>query len=250
MSALLDTVHHADLFDLCAVLPDKSVDMVFVDLPYGTTACWFDEIIPFEPMWAALKRVIKSGGAIVLTGSQPFTTKLIASNMRMFRYEWIWEKSLATGYLNANRNPMKAHENVLIFYDTLKTYNPQMVMGKPYRATSGAVGGHVRDKTVGGYVTENDGERYPRSVLKFDSAKNPVHPTQKPVDLLRYLIRTYSNPGDVIFDPCVGSGTTAVAAREEQRRYIVGDSALEYVGVTNKRLDAPYTPMFTELLTA
>lgn len=248
MSALIDTVHHADIFELCGALAAGSVDMILCDLPYGTTACWFDEIIPFDPMWTAFKRAIKPGGAIVLTGSQPFTTKLIASNMRMFRYEWIWEKSLATGYLNANRNPMKAHENVLIFYDTLATYNPQMVTGKPYRATSGAVGGHVRDKTVGGYVTENDGERFPRSVLKFDSAKESLHPTQKPVDLFRYLIRTYTRPGELVFDPTCGSGTTAYAARSEGRHYIVGDSSLEYVGITNARLDAPHTPMFPQML--
>ena len=117
-----------------------------------------------------------------------------------------------------------------------------------YRATSGAVGGHVRDKTVGGYITLNDGDRYPRSVLRFDSAKEPEHPTQKPVDLLRYLIRTYSNPGDIICDPVAGSGTTAIAAREENRHYIINDSALEYVEVARRRLAQPYTPSYMHLL--
>jgi site-specific DNA-methyltransferase (adenine-specific) len=177
---ILDVIHHTDLLTLCAALPDQSIDCILSDLPYGTTACHWDSIIPLEPMWEQFKRVIKPRGAIVLTASQPFTSKLVMSNPGMFRCEWIWEKSQGTGYLNANRQPMKNHEACLIFAFGAHDYYPQMRIGQPYRATRGAVGGFVRDKTVGGYLTINDGDRYPLSVVKFDS-ETGLHPTQKPV---------------------------------------------------------------------
>lgn len=256
MSALIDTVHHADLFDLCAVLPDKSVDMILADLPYGTTACSWDTIIPFEPMWKAFKRIIKPRGAIVLPASEPFSFILGASNLRMFRYSWIWRKNRGSNPANANSQPMKEHENILVFGGG--TYNPQMKPrsegGKSRAAYAINPSNTGKRQVMGGFIDKeiqiiDPDNRLPGSVLDFNTEVG-LHPTQKPVALFSYLIRTYTQPGEIVFDPTCGSGTTAVAAREEQRRYIVGDSALEYVDVTNKRLDAPYTPMFTELLTA
>lgn len=242
----VDSVWCMDAIDWCNMLPPQSVDMILCDPPYGTTACTWDAVIPFEPMWRAFKRVIKPKGAIVMTASQPFTTRLALSNWGWFRYEWIWVKSQGTGYLNANRNPMKAHENVLVFYEALGIYSPQMERGNAYRATSGAVGGFVRDKSVGGYLTINDGLRYPKSTLFFNGEMG-LHPTQKPVSLFSYLVKTYTRPGDLVCDPTCGSGTTAVAARNTGRRYVVNDNDPHWYGVTCKRLAMPYTlPLFTD----
>lgn len=242
--SLLNRVHHMDIFDLCEQLPDQRVGMILCDLPYGITACEWDNVIPFEPMWEAFKRVIKPRGAIVLTARQPFTSQLVMSNFGWFRYEQIWFKSLGTGYLNANRQPMNIHENIILFSNGSETYNPQMRKDKPYVATRGNVGGYIKDKTVGGYVTKNFGTRYPHTVIKING-QTGHHPTQKPVALFEYLIRTYTQPGDVVFDPCVGSGTTALAARNTGRNFIVGDSSAEYVQVARDRLAKPYTmPMF------
>lgn len=244
---LVDVIHCADIFDLCAALPDRSVDLIVSDLPYGTTACAWDNMIPFVPMWTAFKRIIKPKGAIVLTGSQPFTTLLNMSNFEWFRYEIIVEKDAATGFLNANRQPLKAHETISVFYQSQPTYNPQMVQGKTYRATSGAAGGHIRDKSIGGYETVNLGWRFPRSVVRFTFPQNPLHPTQKPTALFEYLIRTYTRSGDLVFDPCVGSGTTALAARNTGRHYICGDSSPEYVAIAKQRLAHPFTPSFLDV---
>lgn len=220
---------------LVSQLPDQSVDAYILDLPYGSTACHWDEIIPFAPMWEQVKRTLKPRGVFVTTASQPFTSKLVMSNVKWFRCEWIWRKPQGTGYLNANRQPMKNHENVIVFAEGEHDYNPQMRDGKPYRATSGAVGGFIRDKTVGGYLTISDGERYPLTVLDFNS-ETGLHPTQKPLDLMEYLIRTYTQPGDLVVDFCAGSGTTALAARNTGRDYIIGDSSEHYCNVARERL--------------
>jgi site-specific DNA-methyltransferase (adenine-specific) len=231
----INRVYNVDLFDLCAAIPDASVDMILCDLPYGTTACTWDEVIPFEPMWKAFKRIIKTRGAIVLTASQPFTSVLTVSNIKQFRHEWIWEKTCPTGHLNASIAPMKAHESALVFSDGLTDYTPQFTAGKAYRATRGAAGGYVRDKNTANHLTVNTGVRWPRSVLKIAN-ETGLHPTQKPVELFRYLIRTYSQLGEIIFDPCAGSGTTALAATIEKRRFICGDSDSGYVDIARNRL--------------
>lgn len=240
----IDTVTCADLFDLCATLPDASVDMILCDLPYGTTACAWDTIIPFDPMWAAFKRIVKPRAAIVLTASQPFTSALVMSNPRMFRYEWIWDKSNGGGFLNANRQPLKRHENIIVFYDRLGIYNPQMTKGKPYRCRSAAAGETTQDQSVAGWITINAGNRYPTTILDY-SNDTSLHPTQKPVALFEYLIRTYTQLGDLVFDPCVGSGTTAVAARNTGRHYICGDQSQEYVNVALDRLRLPFEARVT-----
>lgn len=253
MSALIDTVHHADLFDLCAVLPDKSVDMILCDLPYGTTACSWDEIIPFAPMWKAFRRITKPKAAIVLTASQPFTSTLICSNLKMFRYSWVWDKVKGGNIYLAKYQPMKIHEDVLIFSQEPTSYYPEMrkrneIKKSENYGTGEAFGGNgLPESTI--YFYDHT---FPISIVTISNANqsDKEHPTQKPVDLFRYLIRTYTQPGQLVFDPCVGSGTTAIAARTEGRRYIVGDSSAEYIQVTRDRLAAPYTPMFEALLTA
>lgn len=241
----LDRVHCVDIFDLCAAQPSQSVDCILCDLPYGTTTCAWDSVIPFEPMWAAFKRVIKPRGAIVLTASQPFTSALVMSNPKWFRYEWVWNKKLPVNFLNANSQPLKIHESVLVFSEAQSNYYPIMRKGV-YRAKN------FPDKTKGVYgargnILKYNDDYFPVSLLEYHNANQSEkeHPTQKPVDLFRYLIRTYTQPGELILDPCAGSGTTALAAREEQRHFICGDSSPEYVTIAQKRLALPYTlPMF------
>jgi site-specific DNA-methyltransferase (adenine-specific) len=247
-----------DIFDLCDCLEDDSIDMILCDLPYGITACEWDNVIPFEPMWECFKRVIKARGAVVLTASQPFTSQLVVSNLGWFKYEWVWQKTRATGFITAKLQPLRKHENILVFSlgtiancsRRLMKYYPQL-SGQPYkyktsitrvRATVGARKSHVEAGT-----TMTVQGHYPDSILFFPSVQSPDHPTQKPVALFKYLIRTYTQPGAVVFDPCVGSGTTALAARNTGRNFICGDSSAEYVQVARDRLAKPYTmPMFED----
>lgn len=200
---------HGDCLDIMPTLPDHSFDAIIADLPYGTTACKWDSVIPFEPLWAQYKRLIKEHGAIVLFGSQPFTSALVMSNVEWFRYCLVWEKSCPTGFLDANRKPLKAHEDISVFYAGLPTYNPQMTAAKrKVTKRSGNAEHYGAHKRIN---TDNNGLAYPRSVLYYARANDPQHPTQKPVALLEYLIRTYTNVGDTILDNTMGSGTTMVA---------------------------------------
>jgi site-specific DNA-methyltransferase (adenine-specific) len=232
-NGLLNRVTQGDCLEVMRLIPDKSIDMILCDLPYGTTACKWDSVIPFEPLWAEYERVIKDNGAIVLTASQPFTTVLANSNLRLFRYAWVWEKEQGVNFLMAKKQPLKVHEDVLVFYKKQPTYNPQMTKGKPYvsgKGDSGEVTGRVKK-----VQTKNEGTRYPRSVIKFNREVG-LHPTQKPVDLFEYLIRTYTNEGEVVLDNCIGSGTTAVAAINTNRQFIGIEREPEYVELANKRI--------------
>lgn len=257
MSSLIDRIHCADIFDLCAALPRQSVDMILADLPYGTTACTWDMVIPFEPMWAAFKRVIKPRGAIVLTASQPFTSALVMSNVGMFKYSWVWDKVSTGDVMNAKNKPLKQHEDVCVFSlgttantsPNLMSYYPQGVVTNTRRGGKN----HTKLKTAFRGVRPSHAEfyqargtNYPSSIITFSNADHTEahHPTQKPVALFRYLIRTYTLPGELVFDPTCGSGTTAMAAREEGRHFICGDSSAEYVAIARKRLAQPYTPSF------
>lgn len=252
----LDTVYHVDALALLAALPDASVSAVITDLPYGTTACSWDEIIPFEPMWAGVKRVLKPRGVFVTTASQPFTSKLVMSNPKWFRYEWIWDKGKGSNYQLANIMPMKSHENVLVFAASSTTFFPQFWYSTPYKTKEGKRANPIQGlivSTASTYRTSSisdDGKRYPVSVLRHERDNDRLHPTQKPVALYRYLVRTYTQPGDLVLDFCCGSGTTALAAREEGRRFIAGDTSADYVAIANKRLSQPYTPSFMALLDA
>jgi site-specific DNA-methyltransferase (adenine-specific) len=219
-------------------IPDKSIDMILCDLPYGTTACKWDTIIPFEPLWEQYKRIIKDNGAIVLTASQPFTSALVMSNIKMFKYEWIWEKSLCSNFLNLKKQPAKRIENICVFYNKQPTYNPQKETGKPYEIkdtknkiipTQQKFGVSYRTKTI------NNGERYPSVIIKIAN-QNGLHPTQKPVALFEYLVKTYTNEGDLVLDNCAGSGTTGVACKNLNRNFILIEKEPEYIDIINNRL--------------
>lgn len=214
-----------------------SVDLVIADLPYGTTACGWDSIIPFEPLWAELNRIAKPNAAMIFTAAQPFTTALIASNMTAFRYCLVWEKGISTGFLNARKMPLRAHEDLVVFYRKLPTYNPQMTDAPMVKVTlsgeRGEVYGAFQKKTP--YASD---QRFPRSVIRLKSEKQStkVHPTQKPVALLEYLIETFSNPGDVVFDPTMGSGTTGVAAKNLNRAFVGIERDPKYFAAAEARL--------------
>lgn len=229
-----------DTIDEMSKLPDKSIDMILCDLPYGTTQCKWDTVIPFDSLWDQYRRIIKDNGAIVLTASQPFTSNLVMSNPKLFRYSLVWEKSKSTGYLNSKKMPMRSHEDILVFYKSLPTYNPQMVDGKPYDKGKAHRPTEVYREQKGEIHVKNDsGLRYPRSVQYFKTAESEgivYHPTQKPISLMEWLIKTYTNEGDVVLDNCLGSGTTAIACIRTNRKYIGIDIDESYIKITTERI--------------
>jgi site-specific DNA-methyltransferase (adenine-specific) len=224
---------HGECLTEMATLPAGSADLILCDLPYGTTACAWDAVIPFEPLWAQYRRIAKPNAAIVLTASQPFTTQLIASNFADFRYCWVWDKKIAGNPFLAKRQPMKRHEDVCVFSVKAHRYFPQMTTGK--MRTKG--GGHSKLFDVALTSSVND-QYYPTSIVEFSNAQRGVHPTQKPVALMEYLIRTYTNPGDVVLDNCMGSGTTGVAAIQSGRRFIGIERDPGYFAICQKRIAA------------
>jgi len=228
-----------DCLEIMKSIPDKSINMILCDLPYGTTACKWDTIIPFEPLWEQYKRIIKDNGAIVLTSQTPFDKILGCSNLEMLRYEWIWQKEQGTGGGNANKMPLKDHENVLVFYKSLPVYNPQFTEGKPYKITRGKPKlDSVYGKTGFGksFTKINNGERYPKTVIKF-TKEYGLHPTQKPVALFEYLIKTYTNEGDLVLDNCAGSGTTGVACKNLNRNCILIEKDETYFKIAERRIN-------------
>ncbi len=233
-----------DCLELMKDIPDKSIDMILCDLPYGTTACRWDTVIPFEPLWKQYKRIIKDNGVIVLTASQPFTSALVMSNPEMFKHEYIWIKNRGSNFANTVREPMKEHESVLVFANKKWTYNKQM------QERTG--GGIERSKYLVEHNNQNregtrefegrphhsiSGMRVPSSWQKFN-VEVGLHPTQKPVALFEYLIKTYTNEGDLVLDNCAGSGTTGVACKNLNRNYILIEKEPEYIDIINKRLDS------------
>ena len=209
--------------DCLVVMPklDIKVDMILADLPYGTTACKWDTPIPPEPLWENYKRLIKDNGAIVLTASQPFTSVLVMSNPKMFKYEWIWEKSKATGHLDVKRKPLKKHESVLVFYSSLPTYNPQGLIKGIFKTGRDA---NMDGKVYGQYKNHGISEygNYPKSIIRINnpSQSGNEHPTKKPVELFEYLIKTYTNEGETVLDNTAGVMTTAIACINTNRNYI------------------------------
>ena len=218
-------------------IPDKSVDMILADLPYGTTACKWDTIIPFEPLWEQYNRIIKDNGAIVLFGSQPFTSTLVMSNPKMFKYEAIWYKDRPTGLFTAKVQPMKYHENILFFGKNKLNYKPEMWEGAKNHNNLGknkSKSSHYNSKFS---IPKTDGLKYPKSVIYCQREHPPVHPTQKPVALLEYLIKTYTNENDLVLDNCMGSGSTGVACKNTGRKFIGIELDPEYFKIAEKRIN-------------
>ena len=232
----LNKIYNEDCLEGMKRIPDGSVDMILCDLPYGTTACKWDSVIPFEPMWEQLNRIIKPNGAICLFGSEPFSSALRMSNIKNFKYDWIWDKKKAANYVLAKKQPLKTHEMISVFNSRI--YIPQKKKGK-FRKK----GGYVVDREVAiaqnPTVCYND-EYYPKSILvDFTTANNKnsrLHPTQKPVDLLEYLIRTYTNEGETVLDFTMGSGSTGVACINTNRNYIGFELDKHYCDIANERI--------------
>lgn len=232
-------LYQGDCLDLIKDIPDGSVDLVLCDLPYGTTRNKWDCIIPLDRLWEQYKRIIKDNGAIVLFSAEPFTSLLITSNMQWFRYDLIWAKTQGSDFLNANRKPLRSHENICVFYKKQPTYNPQKTEGKPYKAKSGKITSSNFGKFNGNHYTENkDGKRCPLTVLNFSGEHNTgkQHPTQKPIDLLEWIIKTYTNAEETVLDNCMGSGTTGVACVNTNRKFIGMELERGYFEIAEKRI--------------
>lgn len=245
-------LYHGDCLEVMAGLPDGSVDMILCDLPYGTTACKWDTVIPFEPLWAQYRRIAKRNAAIVLTASQPFTSALVMSNPREFKHEWVWDKRMATGALNAKRMPLKAHEVVLVFCQGAPTYHPQKTqrtekelsrLAKSDRFTPMEAGIYGATK-ASNWPTRAAGEwRCPTSMIRIGGMnghhpERTGHPTQKPVALMEYMIRTYTQEGETVLDNCMGSGTSGVACANTGRRFVGIERDDKYFAIASERIAA------------
>lgn len=245
----INKVIQGDCIEVMKKIPDKSIDMILCDLPYGTTQNKWDSLIPLDELWAQYNRIIKDNGAIVLTSQGIFTAKLILSNEKNFKYKWVWEKSKATNFLNAKKQPLRKHEDICVFYKKQPVYNPQMTAGEPYNK------GVRKNQLTGSYgdfspvEVKSEGDRYPTDIIYFKTAESEgevYHSTQKPVELGRYLIRTYTNEGDLILDNTCGSGSFLVAAKMENRNFIgielnqdevlYKEKKIDLIEVCNKRL--------------
>ena len=237
-----------DCLELMQGIPDGSIDMILCDLPYGTTACKWDTVIPFEPLWAQYKRIIKGNGVITLTASQPFTSALVMSNLQMFRYCLVWNKKRGYSPGRAKYRPMPSFEDICLFANGKTTYNPQMRDGEPYTKAAGGGGQHGDNGHHLGYkrgfVSINTGTRYPLSVIDISwSPTTTIHPSQKPVALMEYLIRTYTNEGETVLDNCMGSGSTGVACVNINRNFIGIELDADYFKIAENRIaDAQNKP--------
>lgn len=227
-----------DCLELMKDIPDGSIDMILCDLPYGTTACKWDTVIPFESLWEQYKRIIKDNGAILIFGSEPFTSTLISSNIKMFRYDLIWDKKKGCDFLNANRKPLKSHENICVFYKKSPVYNKQYWFSKPYAKINGnRVHTTCYGKSHNVDTESKDGKRNPLSILSFARDGNRLHPTQKPVALLEYLVKTYTNEGETVLDNCMGSGSTGVACINTNRNFIGMELDENYFNIAKTRIE-------------
>lgn len=238
------TLLQGDCLELMKDIPDKSIDLILCDLPYGTTRNSWDEVIPFDKLWAQYNRIIKDNGAILLFAQGKFYVNLVNSNMKMFRYDLVWDKELVSGFLNAKRMPLRRHEQVAVFYKHLPTYNPQFTQGKPLHSKGTSY--KEKELTNNNYgdfkATDDDRagstEKYPISIMKFQKPHPSVcvHPTEKPVALLEYLVKTYTNEGDVVLDNCMGSGSTGVACKNTNREFIGMELDEDYYKLACERM--------------
>jgi len=249
----LNKIYNEDCLEGMKKIPDKSIDMILCDLPYGTSASSWDKILPMDKLWKEYERIIKPNRAIILFAQQPFTSLLISSNVKLWKYNWIWEKDNGTNFMNSHYQPLKITEDICVFGTGATSfvksgenliYNPQFTQGKPYTIVSGnqksdsAVvrGGKGGREDVGGYKTESDGKRYPKNLIKFNRDKDKLFPTQKPVALCEYLINTYSNENEIVLDNCIGSGTTAIACINANRKYIGFEIVKENYNLAQNRI--------------
>ena len=230
-------LYEGDCLNILPKLADNSVDMLLVDLPYGTTACKWDSVIPLDQLWKQYNRICKKNAAMVFTAAQPFTTILASSNIENFKYEWIWEKPQGTNPMNAKIMPLKSHENILVFYRKKPTYNPQMWYSTPYSGFSSNVSkiGEVYGSQQSKHRDNPEGSRYPKTILKYKQEKG-LHPTQKPVGLMEYLIKTYTNEDEIVLDNTMGSGTTGVACMNTNRKFIGIEKNSDYFELSKKRI--------------
>ena len=229
-----------DCLELYKNIEPKSIDLILTDLPYGTTACKWDTIIPFDKLWEMVNYLLKPNGAFITTASQPFTSALVMSNPKMFKYEWIWEKPQPSNSLLANKQPLKYHENILVFGGN--KYNPEMWEGKPNHGRNDS-GEDMKTEILGTRIkratTNKNGIKYPKSIIKFTAPRTgKIHPTQKPVALFEYLLKTYSNENMTIFDPCMGSGTTGIACKNLKRNFIGIEKDENYFKIAEQRINA------------
>ena len=231
---------NGDCLELMNKIPDKSVDMILCDLPYGTTKNNWDVVIPFDKLWEQYNRIIKNNGCIALFGNQPFTSHLIISNEKYFRYSLVWVKNKFSDFLNAKRKPMKVNEDICIFYKKQPTYNPQYTYGEPYIRwnTQEAVDKQTNYGSHKSNIAQSDGKRLPLTVLNFNRVERPLHPTQKPVDLLEWLIKTYTNEGELVLDNCMGVGSTGVAALNLNRSFIGIELDENYFNIAKERIES------------
>lgn len=246
----LNQIYNADCLEKMKDIPDRSCDFICTDLPYSVlnknnpNAQW-DNIIPFEPLWEQYERIIKDNGAIVLFAQGMFTAQLMMSNPKLYRYSLVWDKVLKTGFLNSKKMPLRQHEDILVFYKSLPTYNPQMVKCEPHKRNHSKGNGKHREvnRCYGNYVetpTIISDEKFPTSIISIPKEHingKSYHPTEKPVELIRYLIRTYTNEGETVLDSCCGSGTTAIAAIREKRNFICIEKSEEYFNIAKKRIE-------------
>jgi len=242
------TLYLGDCLKIMPSIPDKSIDMILCDLPYGTTRCSWDTIIPFEPLWEQYKRIIKNNGAIVLFGTEPFSSLLRVSNLKQYRYDWVWDKVTARGHLVAKKRPLAQTECISVFYAEAPTYNPQMIKRPSNKIEIRKTTEYARTEIMGGInnapVNKVYDEWYPKTIIKISNAGSSAksqHPTQKPVALCEYLIKTYTNEGETVLDNCMGSGTTGVACAELNRKFIGIEIEEKYFDIACERIKEAYS---------
>jgi site-specific DNA-methyltransferase (adenine-specific) len=246
----INQVIQGDCLEVMPAIADKSIDMILCDLPYGTTACKWDTIIPFEPLWEQYKRIIKENGAIVLTAREPFTSKLIVSNINNYKHKWVWNKKQSGSFQNAKYMPLQIEEDIIVFCNGKVNYFPIMRKGKNRKKGGCKKNNELFCGLKGNYSTVNN-LYFPVNIIEFPNCsnkKNNIHPTQKPVALFEYLIKTYANEGDLVLDNCAGSGTTGVACKRLNRRFILIEQEEKYCKVARDRLANEPEPLFKEAL--
>lgn len=240
----INKIYLGDCLEIMKDIDNKSIDFICCDLPYGSTQCKWDVIIPFDKLWEQYNRIIKDNGCIALFGSEPFSSYLRLSNIKMFKYDWVWDKIKGTGFLNAKKQPMRNHEIISIFYKGQCLYNPQKTFGHNKKISFRS---KYHQTEVYGYVkndyTYSSTERFPRSIQIFstDTQNSSIHPTQKPIKLCEYLIKTYTNENMLVLDNCIGSGTTAIACINTKRNFIGIEKEQKYFDLTNKRIEEHLT---------